>query len=177
VRCILRYGVSGATRARIAREAGVAPSAVHHFVGTQDQVVRSGIEHAAAWVRTELAERVTGATPEARLRSALDALFGGGFVAVELNQLIDELVAHAYRDPATREAMRQLYAGFHDLLEQLVTDAQPATPPDRRREVAGSLLALAHASATFEWLGIDPQAMRRQRRAAELLVAASSDRG
>lgn len=170
VRCILKHGVSGATRARIAAEAGMAPSAVHHFAGTQAQVVQSGVDQAAAQVGEELAARVVGDTPEARLEAALDALFGGGFVASELNQLVDELVAHAYRSTGTRDALRELYAGFQGYLERLLEEAHPTTPPEARHQTALSLLVLAHASATFQWLGIDEHAMRKQRHTAERLL-------
>lgn len=171
VRCILRYGVAGTTRARIAEEAGMKPPAVHHFAGTRAQVVEAGIQAATQTIRQRLDQLLhEQPTPEARLELALEAFFGGGLVDADLNQLIDELVAYAYLDPPTLEAMRAMYRGFLDEVQGLLRGVHPQAPEEQVADIALSVLALGHAAASFSFLGIASDARARMRSSAEQLI-------
>lgn len=175
VRCILQYGVAGTTRARIAEEAGMKPPAVHHFGGTRTQVVQAGIESATKTVRRRLDRLVHGqATAEGRLEAALAAFFGGGRVDAELNQLIDELVAYAYLDEPTRDAVQRMYGGFLEELGGLIRDVHPAAKDEALADAALAVLALGHAASTFAGLGIEPEARARMRSSAERIIRSLS---
>ena len=43
-RCIVQYGLEGATLKRIAKEAGVKLSMIHHYIGNRDMLVKSMVK-------------------------------------------------------------------------------------------------------------------------------------
>ena len=121
----LEYGIAGATRVRVAERAGVKAPAIHHFAGTHAAVVQADIERAVAQITGRFEEQLEDDTAADRLNSILDALFEGRLVDEQSNQLIDQIMTHAYRDQATRAAVIEMYGGFRQLLEGLLREAKP----------------------------------------------------
>jgi AcrR family transcriptional regulator len=175
VACILRYGLDGTTRSRIAHQAGVSPSAVHHFVGTQDEVMAAAVARALGRVTSITVDAFAELPVTQRLDAQLNVLFTDSLAAPQVTQLVDELVAQSYRDPATRAAVSALYLRFQQLLTESVDAAYPHAPQPTREMVAHALLALAHATATFHALGFDPQHATKARRAADHLLQSLTD--
>jgi AcrR family transcriptional regulator len=177
VACILRYGLDGTTRARIAEAAGVSPSAVHHFVGTQDEVMTAAVAKALDRVMAITVGAFADLPLSLRLQAQLEVLFADEIAAPEVTQLVDDLIAHSYRDDRTRAAVAALYLRFQQTLDESIDAAFPRAPADDRAVVAHALLALAHSTATFQSLGFDPDQAAKARGAAELLVASLAGRG
>lgn len=166
VTCILRYGLAGTTRSRIAKEAGMQPSAVHHFAGTKDEVVKAAVERAITQVTVLTVESLAELPPSERITTQLDVLFSESLAAPEINQLVDELVADSYHTPSTRDVLAGMYRTFQGLLEEALADAYPDAVRKDREVAAHLVLALAHASPTFAWLGFDSDHYKKIRQGA-----------
>jgi AcrR family transcriptional regulator len=178
VQVILDHGIAGATRARIAERAGVRPPAIHHFVGTQAEVLRAAIERIGHRLTADvIPDDGAPADPAARALATIDAAFGAVIDEPTVNRFVDELVAHSYRDDGTRDALAEVYRVATD---QLAIELQHAWGPAfsvETRAAAAEIVALAHAAGTFRHLGLSEQAEAAHRRARQLVVggpAASS---
>ena len=168
---ILEHGIAGATRGRIAERAGVQPPAIHHFVGTQPEVLRAAIERIGDRLASEvIPDEAVESDPSERALATIDAAFGTAVDEPTLNRFVDELVAHSYRDAETRDALAQLYRAFTDQLAELVAHAWGSAAPTETRRAAGEIVALAHAAGTFRHLGLAAQADAAHRRARELVL-------
>ncbi len=169
---ILQFGIEGATRSRIADAAGMQPSAVHYFVGTQDDVLTAAITAIGERVQRALGPAAAiGGDASDTPRDAIDQLFGTVIDRPDINQLVDELVAHSYRDERSRRALADLYEGFTDHLASLLRDAWPAATPERLiRRRAAELLGLVHAAGTFRHLGRRELADAAHARGVELVT-------
>ncbi len=169
VQVILDHGIAGATRARIAERAGVRPPAVHHFVGTQDEVLRAAIERIGDRLIAEvIPDQDSPHDPAARAVVAVDAAFGSVIDQPTMNRLVDELVAHSYRDDGARDALAELY---RRATHQLSTELQQAWGPEasaEARAAAAEIVTLAHAAGTFRHLGLTEQADVAHHRARQL---------
>ncbi len=171
VQVILDHGIAGATRARIAERAGVRPPAIHHFVGTQDEVLRSAVERIGDRLLSEvIADDDPNADPSARALATIDAAFGAAVDQPTVNRFVDELVAHSYRDDTTREALALVYRRATD---QLAIELQRAWGPSssaEARAAAAEIVTLAHAAGTFRHLGLTEQAHAAHDRARRLTL-------
>lgn len=169
VEVILDGGIAGATRARIAEKAGVRPSAVHHFVGTQEAVLRAAIDHIALRLQTSLTDLDDGTgDPLGDLISMVDLVFDRAVDQPVVNQLVDELVAHSYRDAATGEALAAFYRRVTDALTEQLEHAWPAADAAEARAASAEIVALAHSAGSFRHLGLDELATAAHRRARTL---------
>nr|XP_061811370.1 HTH-type transcriptional regulator BetI-like [Nerophis lumbriciformis] len=172
---ILEHGIAGATRARIAEQAGVRPPAIHHFVGTQAEVLRASIERIGHQLMAAIIPSgMTDADPSTRATAAINTAFGTAVDQPTVNRLVDELVAHSYRDKATRAALAAFYRDATDQLAIELGLVWGPSSPDEARQAAAEITALAHAAGTFRHLGLTEQAQAAHRRAQQLALGDSA---
>lgn len=172
---ILEHGIAGTTRARIAERAGVQPPAIHHFVGTQAEVLRATIERIGHRLTTEILPGDTAHDdPTTRAAAAIDAAFGAAIDQPTMNRLVDELVAHSYRDEATKEALAEFYRAATDQLTIELADSWGPSRVADARTAAAEITALAHAAGTFRHLGLTEQAQAAHHRAQRMVVETST---
>jgi hypothetical protein len=88
-----------------------------------------------------------------------------------INQLIDQLIAATYIDEAIRVNVSRMYQRFFEILIDSFELAVPNLPVEDRHQAAHTILALAHATPTFEWLSLDSKNIHDGRLAAEKIVA------
>jgi AcrR family transcriptional regulator len=176
-RSILEVGVQGTTVANVARIANMRPSHVRHYLGDREDMIDAAARRAVARVEAMMASAVAVADPTDRLDALLDAAFNSQLAMPEVNQLIDELIAASYLDPAIRTLVTGMYRGFAAIIDDTLAGAFPHATKPQRRPVTHALLALAHSSATFEWLDIDTQHYRHARQAATLIIGQLADLG
>ncbi len=169
VQVILDHGIAGATRSRIAARAGVRPPAIHHFVGTQAEVLRATIERIGQRLAAEvIPDDDSHNDPAVRLLATIDAAFGAVVDQPTVNRLVDELVAHSYRDDSTRNALAEFYrSATHQLAAEIERAWGPGAATEARA-AAAEIVTLAHAAGTFRHLGLSEQADAAHHRARQL---------
>ncbi|MFV1991850.1 MAG: TetR/AcrR family transcriptional regulator, partial [Acidimicrobiales bacterium] len=155
--------------------AGIRPSHVHHYLGSRQEMLEAAVERALANVETLVIDALESTPLEQRLSAQLDIIFSREIAAPEVNQLIDQLLAASYHHPTIRTAMKAMYLRFADVIQRSVAAAYPRADPEKSREVAHAILELAHASASFAWLGFEPNNLDYSRAAAQELLRRLSD--
>ncbi|MGI9612780.1 MAG: TetR/AcrR family transcriptional regulator [Acidimicrobiales bacterium] len=177
VAVVLEHGISGVTRARIAEQAGIAPPLVHHFIGTQEEVLAATVETIVAHIEQDFIAAAPGdIDPTDALVRSVDVAFGSEIDAPEVNQLVDELVAYSYRSDRVVEQLRALYDGLADELSDLVAKAHPASTPEACSQTAAQIVALAHSAGTFRHLGLTDLATAAHGHARGLAAAGPGER-
>jgi TetR/AcrR family transcriptional repressor of bet genes len=155
VGCIATHGVSGTTVAAVAQLAGTQPSKVHHYLGSREEMIAASIDRALHNVEELVVDALHSTSDENRLDEQLEILFSPSFLDPRINQLIDHLVAASYLDTSIREGVSEMYKRFLQILLESFELAYPDVDESKRRIAAHAILALAHATPTFEWLQID----------------------
>jgi AcrR family transcriptional regulator len=174
--CLVKYGLAGTTLARIAQEAGMATSIIRHYLGDKDAVIQAAVDRALDAVLAGFARALESVPPEDRLAATLDAMFAPRLAAPEINQVVDELIAHSYFHEFTRGRLAGIYREMQRRIDDGLRHAYPDAAEEQIGTVAHGLLALGHSGATFTWLRFDPANARRLRAAADVLVASLGPR-
>jgi AcrR family transcriptional regulator len=169
--CLVKYGLERTTLALIAEEAGMATSIIRHYLGDKNAVIKAAVERSLANMLAAFDEAMDAAPPEKKISVALDVAFDAQLAVPEVNQLIDELVAHSYFDEFTRERLRDLYRELQEQIREALVTAYPEAKQAQVEVVVQALLALGHAGQTFAWIGFDRSNDRKLRTAAETLIA------
>ncbi|MEZ4253304.1 MAG: TetR/AcrR family transcriptional regulator [Polyangiales bacterium] len=171
-RCLVRDGLEGTSLEAVAKEAGIARSAVRHFVGNRDALLREAVVEFADAYRRDFEARVRTRPPEARIDALLAFLFGASFTRDHdaEDHAIEVLFAVARHDADAREALRALYSDFVRLVTAELRRAFRQAPAARVRETAYAVVCLAEANATLDWLGLGARRTHDARRAATRLV-------
>jgi hypothetical protein len=114
---------------------------------------------------------LTSIEPENRLEAQIEILFGASLLEPHINQLIDQLIAASYLDETIRINVSRMYQRFLEILIESFELAVPNLPAGERHQAAHTILALAHATPTFEWLSLDSENIHEGRLAAEKIVS------
>jgi AcrR family transcriptional regulator len=168
---ITSKGVAGLTVADVAKLAGTQSSKVHHYLGSREEMIAAAIDRAMASVEGIVLDTLSSVEPHNRLDGQIEILFGTSFLEPHINQLIDQLIAASYLDEAIRVNVSRMYQRFLEILIDSFELAVPNLPAEERHQAAHTILALAHATPTFEWLTLDTNNINDGRLAAEQIVA------
>jgi hypothetical protein len=118
-------------------------------------MIAASIDRALHNVEELVVDALHSTSDENRLDEQLEILFSPSFLDPRINQLIDHLVAASYLDTSIREGVSEMYKRFLQILLESFELAYPDVDESKRRIAAHAILALAHATPTFEWLEID----------------------
>jgi TetR/AcrR family transcriptional repressor of bet genes len=168
---ITTKGVAGLTVADVAKLAGTQPSKVHHYLGSREEMIAAAIDRATNSVEEIVVNALSSLEPHHRLDAQIEILFGADLLEPHINQLIDQLIAATYIDEAIRVNVSRMYQRFFEILIDSFELAVPNLPVEDRHQAAHTILALAHATPTFEWLSLDSKNIHDGRLAAEKIVA------
>ncbi len=157
----------------VAKEAGIARTALRHFVGNRDALLREAVVEFAEAYRRDFEDRVRTLPADRRVDALLGFLFGTTFTRDHdaEDHAIEALFSVARHDEDARRALRALYEDFVRMVTAELRRAFPKAPPARLRETAYALMCLAEANSTMEGLGLGARRSRDARRAAARLVA------
>jgi AcrR family transcriptional regulator len=120
-RALCEHGYADLTMQRIAAESDKSKAALHYHYDTKEELMQAFLEHVADWFESELG--TDAAEPEARVRSAVDAIFSpaqedrGEYATALL-----EIKAQAPYDDAFRERLRTLDERLRKTVEEAVRD-------------------------------------------------------
>ena len=168
---ITTKGVAGLTVADVAKLAGTQSSKVHHYLGSREEMISAAVGRALISVEEIVLNALTSIEPENRLEAQIEILFGASLLEPHINQLIDQLIAASYLDETIRINVSRMYQRFLEILIESFELAVPNLPAGERHQAAHTILALAHATPTFEWLSLDSENIHEGRLAAEKIVS------
>jgi len=122
-RCISKHGLRRASIKKIAEEAGVLPSVLHHYFKDRDEIVDELVRK----VVDDLADRCTAQlrahrNPKRRFDKGVAFLFGPPLLSQDTTAFFNECWAEASRKPRIRQSFTRLYGRFREAVLELLTD-------------------------------------------------------
>ncbi|MFY2823520.1 TetR/AcrR family transcriptional regulator [Ruegeria sp. MALMAid1280] len=166
--CVARFGLEGATQARIAEEAGVKRPLLRHYLGNKDEMITA----LADYVVAAFAESLDGlreALPNGATPSDLvDMLFADESGTDPRLMLVYQALVTAVPDyPDLRQDLMDSLTGFFDMVGDILKRASPDASDVNIRAVTQGISAIFVSMDALSPL--DPPAIWR----AELKLAAS----
>ena len=172
-RCIINYGLDGATLERIANEAGVQRSIIRHYIGNRDAVVTALVERVMLGYEAQLTLIWQWVRQDQWVTQLLDGLFA------------DPTAQGAARDRVIREIFVSGEAQYTEakmrfvaIYEQMIAKVAWAlgqvyggSSAEKCQEVAYAIFALSSAASDLQSIGLNPDYRLLARQSAEVLVA------
>lgn len=160
-RLVGERGLEGLRTRDIAARAGVNISTLHYYFGTKDALLVALVAHTSQKFAAgaEAQPGRPGSSEPAPLRAHLERAWSTFQSTPHLATVLQELVLHGQRDPATRAAFRGLYEGWNGMLEEVLRqeNARGALRPhlDAR---AGARIVTSFIMGAVVQLGVNPKA-------------------
>jgi len=157
-RCIGKKGLESTTLEQVAQEAGTSRRIIRHYLGNREEMILTAINQIEKKHMDSAMEVMGDFQLEARLKSALNYLFGEKFNSLPLNNLLAGLLASAVRgDDVVQGAMKRIYNKFHSTIEDELKRAFPRTERNDCRKAAFTIMTLAFGSGWMMQIGFSKQ--------------------
>lgn len=173
-RCVVRYGLEGASLEQIAEEAKMKRSILRHYIGNRDELIEALIERIVTNYRAELEKAdasVASIPAKYYLSEVLDHLF-----KVEGNNkpqdkiILDVLLTAKDRYPRAKVLLTELFNALVDSLAKDLIDVYPKADEAQCQGVAYSIICLSMTNESMMWLGLNPQYNAQARANADALL-------
>lgn len=135
-------GYAGLTIARVAAAAGESKALVSYHFGSKDGLVAAAGRELGDEITREVLDGLRGATTvEGITGGAAGALWGLVERDARLPRVYFDLNAVSVVDAGIRDVLREIKAGWREVVSRLLTKAQPAVPAARIGAVTTLLIA------------------------------------
>ena len=170
-RCILNYGLEGASLDQVAEEAGMKRSIIRHYIGNRDELIDALIERITTQIMQQHDSTGLYIEPLALIQAVLDEMFAEEREFNTRDKIIfDILMAAKTRYPRAKQMLVEM---FENLVMGFASDLQRAYPsasPEACNQVAYAILCMSEMHDSLMWLGVAPRYNARARAAAETLL-------
>ncbi len=152
--CVREHGIGQASMRRIADQSGLSLQMVSHYFGNREQLVLAFIMRVGEKLATQVDEAISGAIPQAELKSLIQFLCSDRYKRIPGNDVIGrEIWGLAERDPKVRSIVWGWYERSITKIAETIATAYPKAAPARCRETAYAILCLTEANEFFSGIG------------------------
>ncbi len=169
--CVARFGLEGATQARIAEEADVKRPLLRHYLGNKDEMINALSDHVIAGFAMSLDGLQQTLPDKATPSDLVDALFSeSDGTDPRLMLAYQALVAAVPDRPELRQGLLDSLTDFFDVVEEILRHAAPSASDANIRAVTQGISAIFVSMDALTPLK-PPQTWRTELRQAASLLA------
>ncbi|MEW6079363.1 MAG: TetR/AcrR family transcriptional regulator [Thermodesulfobacteriota bacterium] len=166
-RCVNSEGLASASIRKIAGQAGVQPSVIHHYFKDRDEMIAQMVTFFSDTIFTDFIRKMDRyKNPETRFFKALEFMYSPGMINEEYSGFFLECCVEARRNPRVRETLARTFSRFRqtiianieamDILNDLTK---------QQKENYASMMIAVHEGLELQWY-IDPRAVSLKKAAA-----------
>jgi TetR/AcrR family transcriptional regulator, transcriptional repressor of aconitase len=170
--CVARYGIEGATLAKIAETADLARPLIRHNVGNREELIAALVERFLAGSQQAVDELVVMLPAEHRAECLIDCLFDPQYSNAQLVQVANALVTASADERALANKMRTWLNNFVDQVTAVLISDFPDAPPEKIAAAAAGITGIYFNVEALYPLG-DIKALAAASKDAALTLAAS----
>ncbi len=159
-RCVVNKGLTNASIRKIAKEAGVQPSILHHYFKDRDEMIEQMVESFADTIfENFLEEMKTYPDPDTRFFKALEFMYSPGMINEEYSGFFLECCVEARRNPRVRATMATTFERFRETIITYMKEMNILRQlPEAQKENYATVLIAIHEGLELQWY-IDPGAV------------------
>ncbi|MEM9630636.1 MAG: TetR/AcrR family transcriptional regulator [Pseudomonadota bacterium] len=170
--CVARYGLEGATLAKVAEVAGLARPLIRHNVGNREDLLAALIERFLSQSRASMASLLSYLPSEKRLAALIDLLFDPRYANPRLVQVFNALSAGAPDDSELARRLREWLEDFVGQIENEIAREHPEASNDQIKALAAGITGIYFNVEALYPIGVSTQFIEASKNAALLLVMA-----
>ncbi len=158
--CVVKEGAAGASIRKIANEAGVSPSTLHHYFKDRDEIIEEAVVYFTDEIFNRFAEKITPhLDAEVRLSKGLEFIFSNGMINPDHTGFFLECCVAARHNTRIRETLAELFHRFRGaIMDHLNGMAQFSCLEDRQKKKCATMIVALHEGIELQWYA-DPQAI------------------
>ncbi|MCV0424895.1 MAG: TetR/AcrR family transcriptional regulator [Roseibium sp.] len=169
--CVARYGLEGATLAKVAETAGLARPLIRHNVGNREDLLDALIERFLFQSRSSMEGLLAMLPDENRVAVLIGILFDPTYANPRLVQVFNALSAGAPDDHVLAQRLHEWLQDFVGRLEDEIGRGYPQAPVQRVQAVAAGITGIYFNVEALYPIGISDGFIAASKEAAMQLVS------
>ncbi len=151
--CVVKEGVAGASIRKIANEAQVSPSTLHHYFKDRDEIIEEAVVYFTDEIFTRFSEKITPhADASMRLSRGLEFIFSKGMINPEHTGFFLECCVAARHNSRIRDTIAQLFHRFRGaIMEHLNSMEGFARLEEGQKKLCASMIVALHEGIELQW--------------------------
>ncbi len=170
-RCIVDFGIEGATLEKLSDYSGLARPLIRHHAGNRDELLDALTERFLARSSAHVTEMASALSGDLAAEDLVDTLFTPYRGDVEQVLLAEALIAASRHDEALSKRMWTWFEEFVEFVADQVRRQYPAADEAAVREVAIGITGIFFNADSLKPLGGSESVAESSRRAARRLLA------
>jgi AcrR family transcriptional regulator len=156
--CVVQEGAAGASIRKIASQAGVSPSTLHHYFKDRDEIIEEAVVYFTDEIFKRFAEKITPHfDAEVRLSKGLEFIFSSGMINPDHTGFFLECCVAARHNTRIRETIAHLFHRFRAaIMDHLNGMAQFACMEEGQKKICAAMIVALHEGIELQWYA-DPQ--------------------
>lgn len=156
-RCVVQDGFAKTSVRKIAAEAGLLPSAIHHYFKGRDEMVEELVIHFTNRIFRALEKKLAVLNdPANRLSAGIEFIFSPDMINEEYSGFFLECCAESRHNPRVRQTLAGLFRRFRRAIVAHLNESPEfaGLPPEKQQFLAAMIVAL-HEGVELQWFA-DP---------------------
>ncbi|MCP3939893.1 MAG: TetR/AcrR family transcriptional regulator [Desulfobacteraceae bacterium] len=158
--CVVNHGAAGASIRKIANEAGVLPSTLHHYFTSRNEIIEEAVVYFTDKIFKEFTEKIIPHTDgKIRLSKGIEFLFSQEMISLEATGFFLECCVAARHNSRIKETIADLFARFRGAIMDHLNDmAEFSELAARQKQMCASMIVAFHEGIELQWFA-DPSAV------------------
>lgn len=158
-RCVVDQGFSQTSIRKVAREAGMLPSTLHHYFKNRDEMIAQTVEYFTDLISGGFVPQNTGNDNDTLLSEGLEYIFSPAMINPEHTGFFLECCAEARHNPEVRASIATLFQRFREnILEHMGHASAFKHLSDPQKKILSSMIIAIHEGIELQWFA-DPDAV------------------
>ena len=155
-RCIVEYGLERVTLQKIADQAGVSRSILHHYIGNRADILRALGERIEKTYIKKFLARLSKSSELTLADDMIDFLFEESFdYPYDDETVIRAMIEASARDAELRKQLLEMFQTYEEILSNALAEAYPWASKQTCRSISHAILCTSHGNYSLTWLGFD----------------------
>ncbi|MBU0972033.1 MAG: TetR/AcrR family transcriptional regulator [Proteobacteria bacterium] len=152
-RCVVGQGAAGASIRKIANEAGVLPSTLHHYFKGRDEIIEEAVVYFTDLIFEGFAEKMNHHHDAGvRLSKGIEFIFSKGMINAEYTGFFLECCVAARHNDRIKDTIADLFARFRTaIMDHLNGMDGFACLNDRQKQMCASMIVALHEGIELQW--------------------------
>ncbi len=159
-RCVVNEGFAKSSIRKVAKEAGVLPSTLHHYFKDRNEMISETVDYFTKLLSTGfLSQKKEHKNDNGIMDKGLEYIFSSAMINDEHTGFFLECLAEARHNPKVKDSIAKLFCHFREvIIEQINNNKAFKHMNNSQKEVFASMIIAMHEGTELQWFA-DPDAV------------------
>ena len=152
-RCVVKEGFAGASIRKVAKEAGVQPSVLHHYFADRDEMIEEMVTVYADLIIQHFKNDMKECKdPDEQFRYAIHYLFSDSMINDDFTGFFLECLVESRRNPKVRATIAATFRRFRKEITEFIDGLEVFKKlPAATKKTYASMIVAMHEGTELQW--------------------------